>query len=405
MDREASVVDLEDIDGDTKKELLFLAGDGVYYYSLGEGSFNKAPSLLFSAESFFVSPEEEVMIWDFCPDLEDGDQLVIVPQMNGYGVWAREGVGEFVHQGKLRFKPDISLNSSPGKSDQDRGSIRFSYRIPGLIFADYNMDNDEDILMLGEEKIYVFLSKGGALFQEEADEVIAWRSKAEGEKQDFQIEDLNGDGIIDLVLNESGGDLEKGVKSKTRICMGEGSAGFRLDSPHQIISSEKEASEVSFYDLDKDGKKEMIMASWGINIGSMVKVLLTKSFKFSLYIRSLTAGDLYPKKPDREMGLSIKVSLGGSDNSDNQEVDLSGDFDGDGLNDLFFAAGDNILRFFLGRKGDFFAKKPQYEMGIEIPPGRNEIIDLDNDDRSDIVFSFADREDLKNKIVILFSKM
>jgi hypothetical protein len=145
------------------------------------------------------------------------------------------------------------------------------------------------------------------------------------------------------------------------------------------------------------------MYSWGFNIGSMVKALLTKSVKFDLYIRSLGKDDIYPDKPNREMKLSMKVSFGNSD-EDNFALDLSGDFNGDGLNDLFFAGGDNILKIFTGRKGDFFADKPQYEMGIEIPTGNCKIIDLNNDNKSDIVFSFGEKKDLKGKMVILFSK-
>ncbi|MBE9573234.1 MAG: VCBS repeat-containing protein [Proteobacteria bacterium] len=406
LDRKASVVDMADLDKNGKKELLFLAGDGVYYYSLNGGGFNEKPSLLFSTTNFLPSPEEDIMIWDFCPDFEDEDELVIVPQMRGYDIWSEESQGEFVRKSKLRFKPDISLNSSSGKLDQDRGSIRLSYKIPGLIFTDYNKDEKEDILILGEDKMYVFLSKGDALFQEEADEVIAWKSNGEEEEQDFQIEDINGDGIIDLVLNVSGGDLEKGVKSKTSIYLGKGATGFDLDSPHQIISSEKEASGVLLCDLNGDGRKEMIMPSMGFSIGSVVKMLVTKSFKFNLYIRSLGKDDIYPDKPNQKMKLSFKVSFGGSDDFSGIEADdFSGDFNGDGLNDFFYVAGDNVLRFFLGSRGDFFTDKPQYKMGIEIPASRHKIIDFNNDNKSDIVFSFANKEDLKNKIVILFSRM
>ena len=65
LDKKASVVDLADIIGnDSKKELLFLAEDGVYYYSLGEGFFNETPLLLFSSRNFLPAEEGDIMIWD-----------------------------------------------------------------------------------------------------------------------------------------------------------------------------------------------------------------------------------------------------------------------------------------------------------------------------------------------------
>lgn len=405
LDVKASLVDLADLDRDGQKELLFLAQDGVHYYSWSARFFNKEPTLLFSTANFLTSPEQDVMIWDFCPDFEDEDGFVIVPQMNRYDIWARKEQKEFICRSKLRFKPDISLRGNSGELAQNRGPIHLSYQMPGLVLSDYDADRERDMLLFNKEKMFVFLSKGDAFFQEQADRVITLPLAEKKEEQDFQIEDINGDGIIDLVVNESGGNLEKGLKSKVSIYMGKGTEGFQLNSPHQVISSEKEASGVLLCDLNGDNRKEMIMPSWGFSIGSMVKLLLTKSFKFSLYVRSLGSDDIYPDEPNRKMKLGVKVTFDESGGSEFQGDEFSGDFNGDGLNDLFFVAGDNVLRFFLGREGDFFSDKPQYEMGIEIPTGRHKIIDLNNDNKSDIIFSFANKEDLKNKIVILFSKM
>lgn len=406
LDKKASVVDLADMDKDGKKGLLFLAEDGVYYYSLQGDLFNNNPSLLFSTTTFLSSPEERVMIWDFCPDLGDKNEMVIIPQKRGYDIWTKKDQGEFVLKGRLGFKPDISLSSYSGKLGQNRGSIKFSYEIPGLIFTDYDKDGKKDILMLDKDKMYVFLSKEDGFFQEQADKIVALKSKGKEEKQEFEIDDINGDGVLDLILNESKGDLEKGSKTKISIYMGKEAEGFQIGSPHQIISSEKEASDVLLCDLNKDGKKEMIMLNMGFSLGSMIKVLLTKSIKFNLYVRSLGAGDLYPKEPNRKLNLGLKVSFSEESNQPSEmgEDDFSGDFNGDGLTDFFYAAGDNVLKFFLGRKGDFFADKPQYEMGIEIPAGRHKIIDLNNDGKSDIIFSF-EKKDLKDKIVVLFSNM
>jgi hypothetical protein len=405
LNRKASVVDLADINKDNRKELLFLADDGIYYYFLNGESFNKEPSLLFSTTSFLPSSEENIVVWDFCPDFENRSQLVIVPQRRGFEIWTRKDQGEFVRQDKLGFKPDISLSTNPEEFNQKRGSIHFSYGIPGLIFTDYNKDSKEDIVILKEDKIYVFLSKEDGSFGEQADKALTLKPKDKKEENiDFKIEDINGDGIIDLAVNQSGGDLEKGFKSKISIYMGKEGEGLNLDSPHQVISSEKEQSSLELYDLNKDGKKEMIVSGTGFNIGSVIKILLAKSVKLDLDIRSLGKNDIYPDQPNRKIKLNFKVSFGSSD-EDNLSMDPSGDFNGDGLNDLFFAGGDNMLKFFLGRKGDFFADKPQYEMGIEIPAGNCKIIDLNDDNRSDIVFSFPQKEDLKNKMVILFSKM
>lgn len=402
LDKKASVVDLADIDRDGKKELLFLAEDGVYYYSLNGESFNHVPALLISTTCFLSSPEEKVMIWDFCPVLENKNEMIVIPQKKGYDIWTRQEQKEFVLNGRMGFKPDITLNSSLGELDQNRGLIHFSYEIPGLIFTDYDQDGKEDILLVQKDKMYVFLAKENGFYQEQADKIVALKTKGKEEEPDVKMDDINGDGLLDLILNESSGDLEK-AKTKISIYLGKKGEGFHLDSPHQTISSEKEQSEVWFSDLNKDGKKEMIMPSWGFSVGSLVKLLFSKSAKFNLYIRSLRENDTYPNQPNRAMKLSVKVSFGSS-SDDNQEMDFSGDFNGDGLNDFYFVGGDNIIRFFLGRKGDFFADKPQHEMGIEIPAGHPKIIDLNNDGKSDIILT-PEKKELKGKIVILFSNM
>jgi hypothetical protein len=403
LDKKASVVDLADIDKDKRKELLFLAEDGVYYYSLEGESFNHKPALLLSTTCFLSSPEEKVMIWDFCPELKNKNEMVMIPQKKGYDILTKKEQNNFVFQSKLGFKPDISLYGSSGELDQNRGLIHLSYEIPSMIFTDYDQDGKEDVLLLNKDKMYVFLSKADGSFQEQADKVVALKARGNEEKQEVKIDDVNGDGLIDLILNESTGDLEKGGKTKINIYLGKKGEGFHLDSPHQILSSEKEQSEVWFNDLDKDGKKEMIMTSWGFSVGSFVKLLFSKSAKFNLYIRSLRENDTYPNQPNREMKLSVKVSLGSS-SDDNQALDFSGDFNGDGLNDFYFVGGENIMKFYLGRKGDFFADKPQHEMGIDIPAGGPKIIDLNNDGKSDLIFS-PEKKELKGKITILFSKM
>jgi len=403
LDKKASVVDLADINKDQRKELLFLAEDGVYYYSQEGESFNHKPTLLFPTTCFLSSPEEKVMIWDFCPELINIDYLVVVPQKKGYDIWTRSDQKEFVLKDKLEFKPDISLNSNAGELEQNRGLIHLSYEIPDLVFTDYDQDSKEDVLLISKDRMYVFLSEADGSFPEQADKVVALKTKGKEEDQEVKIDDVNGDGLIDLILNESTGDLEKGGKTKINIYLGKKGEGFHLDSPHQIISSEKEQSEVWFNDLDKDGKKEMIVTSWGFSVGSFVKLLFSKSAKFNLYIRSLRENGTYPNQPNREMKLSVKVSLGSS-SDDNQALDFSGDFNGDSLNDFYFVGGENVMKFYLGRKGDSFADKPQHEMVIDIPAGNPKIIDLNNDGKSDIILTPAKKE-LKGKIAILFSKM
>ena len=407
LDKKASVVGLSDVNRDGKKELLFLSEDGVYFYGINGGTFDEKPSLLFSAGSFLPAPEENVLKWDFCVDMDNKDQTIIIPQRKGYEIWTRNGQGEFVSKGKLKLKPIISISAGSAQLEQNRGSIHLSYDMPGLTLVDYNKDGKTDILVIQENKIYIFLSKEDGSFGEQADKVLALKAKdKENEQRDIKLDDINGDGAIDLIINESGGNMEKGMKSKTSIYLGKGAEGFNLNSLHQVISSEKEASEVSFHDLNKDGKKEMIASSFGFNVGSMIKVLLTKSLKFGLYVSSLEKNDIYPQEPNCKMKLSMKVSFDNESNGSSgvQEGDFSGDFNGDGLSDLFYVAGDNILRFFLGKKRVFFSDKPDYEMGMEIPADYHKIINLNNDNRSDIIFSFPEKKDMKNKLVVLFSK-
>ena len=51
---------------------------------------------------------------------------------------------------------------------------------------------------------------------EQADKVLALKAKdKENEQRDIKLDDINGDGAIDLIINESGGNMEKGMKSKT----------------------------------------------------------------------------------------------------------------------------------------------------------------------------------------------
>lgn len=405
LDKKASVLDLADLEKDGKKELLFLAEDGVYCYLLDGGLFNQKPTILFSTTCFLSSPEKSVLIWDFCPDQKNKNQMILIPQKKGYDVWALSGQKQFVFKNKLEVKPNISLSRSSEEWEQDKGSIHYSYTVPGLMLADHDKNGNVDVFLTEKDRISIFHSKGEGSFPEQADKVITLKSKVKDESPDYQIEDVNGDSIVDLILNESKQDLEKGSKTKISIHLGKEGEGFNTTSASQTISSEKEASSVWFYDLDKDGKKEMIMPSWGFSIGSMVKVLLTKSVKFNLYIRKLGEKDVYPTQPTREMKLSIKVAFGESD-EENQAMDFSGDFNGDGQNDFFYVAGDNVMKFFLGRKGDFFADKSQYEMGIEIPTSNHKIMDLNNDDKSDMIFSFEkSKKELKGKISVFFSKM
>ncbi len=160
-------------------------------------------------------------------------------------LWLNDGSGKFTDATADRL-PDVA--------------VRFSWDIE---FADTDNDADLDIMVSSK------LSPGGFLFLNDGKGVYT-DATAEGMPQftnnyEFEPIDLNGDGYVDTVTINDGGQIEGQRGShKENVFFGDGKGGFKAVTAEALPDSENlgyDDNRVVYLDYDSDGDADVVIGS------------------------------------------------------------------------------------------------------------------------------------------------
>ncbi len=202
--------------------------------------------------------------------------------------------------------------------------------------------------------------------------------------------DLNGDQRADLLLNTIVGGLMNG-RSSTKIFLNDG-AGASLDkAPDAARDREGGLSGIHFVDIDGDGVDEMLETTMEFGIVQMMRILVTRKAKTQIRVLALD-----PESPDGtrtifEDEFSFRLNFG--DSSMSGLVPSLGDWNGDGIQDLFVAKGDDEISFRIGstKEGEDLFGRAKGRQRVGLDSGESRITDLNGDGLDDIV-AFTDND-------------
>ncbi|TWX56255.1 FG-GAP repeat domain-containing protein [Colwellia hornerae] len=365
--------------------IVYLTADAVMSYNIEDKTINKLIDVetLYKYQGIF-----EVNFGDFVQDFnQDGLSDFITYSLDTTHLYLQNAAGEFSHQ---------SLAISPRIEKSGRG---LSFTPQRFYHADFNNDDKKDIAFQIDDQLMVFAQTPTQLF-DNSPVVINLNAhlenknsaikKQQGEKSAAvnleTIEDINGDGFVDIVTKES---VREGMMSRINHLMIR--YGFIENG---VMSYNKQADGkatfdgegmIKFKDVDGDGLKDYYTLSVEMGIGTMMSAM-SGAIDMDLRFYKLGKNGEYVKKPVYENEVEIAISSG----SDGEALTDVSDFNGDGINDLILKTDDKEFTIYSGAKGKRLFAKRGADYEIELPKSvRTEIKDFNNDGKADILFLYG----------------
>ncbi len=369
--------------------IVYLTGDAVMSYDIEKKTLSK----LLAVDTFYKYQRDlEIDFGEFVQDFnQDGLSDFITYSLDTTHVYLQNADGSFAHQ-SLAITPRIRKLGS---------GIKFSPQ--NFYHADFNHDDKKDIAFQVDDQLMVFAQKQDKSFNDNAT-FVTLNANLENEnsaikKQQGQkaadvvletIEDINGDGLVDIVTKES---VREGMMSRTNVLMVR--YGAITDG---VMSYKKEADGkatfdgegmIKFKDVDGDGLKDYYTISVEMGIGTMMSAM-SGAIDMDLRFYKLGANGKYIKKPAYENEIEMSIS---SDSNGEALTDI-GDFNGDGINDLILKTDDDEFTIYSGSKGKRLFGKRGADYEIPLPQSiRTEIKDFNGDGKADILFLYGKHYD------------
>jgi len=369
--------------------IVYLTGDAVMSYDIEEKKISK---LLTVDTLYKYQSDIQIDFGEFVQDFnQDGLSDFITYSLDTTHLYLQNTDGSFTHQ-SLAITPRI---------EKSGGGIKFSPQ--NFHHADFNHDEKKDIAFQIDDQLMVFAQKEDKSFDDKSivvklnahlENKNSEIKKQQGEKSaDVNletIEDINGDGLVDIVTKES---VREGMMSRTNVLM------VRYGSlTNGVMSYKKEADGkatfdgegmIKFKDVDGDGLKDYYTLSVEMGIGTMMS-LMSGSIDMDLRFYKLGKNGKYVKKPSYENEVEMSMSSGSNGDA---LTDVS-DFNGDGINDLILKTDDDEFTIYSGSKGKRLFGKRGADYEISLPQSvRTEIKDFNGDGKADILFLYGKHYD------------
>jgi hypothetical protein len=381
--------------------IVYLTSDAVMSYNVEDKTLSKliAVDTLYKYQSIF-----EVNFGEFVQDFnQDGLSDFITYSLDTTHLYLQNLDGSFTHQ---------SLAVSPRIEKSGNG---VSFTPQNFYHADFNGDTKKDVAFQIDDQLTVFTQNEEKSFSNKALSVTlnahlenknSEIKKQQGEKSADvyleTIEDINGDGFVDIITKES---IRDGMMSRTSVLMVR--YGFIENG---VMSYKKEADGkatfdgegmIKFKDIDGDGLKDYYTLSFEMGIGTMMSAM-SGAIDMDLRFYKLGQDGKYAKKPAYENEVEIATN---SNNEGEALTDVS-DFNGDGINDLILKTDDNEFTIYSGAQGKRLFAKRGGEYEIDLPKRvRTEVKDFNKDGKADILFLYSKGYDEDEEKVVGENKL
>jgi hypothetical protein len=261
---------------------------------------------------------------------------------------------------------------------------------PTLARADDNGDGRPDLFALSRWSIWIYHAGPEGLpsapsrkidlvpFDEETER------RHEATAHTYFAHDFDRNGYADLLLSTVGGGLMKG-RSTTKIYRA-GSQGVTLARPPDaLLETQGGFSHVHFEDLDGDGRDELLETTIEFGLVQLMRVLVTRRAETQIRVRTLDAEAPGGTRVLFEDELTFRLNF--SDGNVSGLIPSLGDWNGDGVRDLYVARGTKEIAFRLGSKspGEPLFGRATGTQPVPLESGESRVADLDGDGLDEIV--------------------
>jgi len=411
-------------------ELAAIRDNGIFYFDKSDGKLGK-PAALVSSPSIFRSAEyHPPQRQHFLADLDrDGVPELIAPELAGPSIYKKAPAGSYELMQKVKLPARLSYKiGSWGDlthTDDINQFLRFrtymkrtaaTYTVPDLFMEDFNGDQKPDLEAILGNDLWVFCADESGKLSEKP--CLHWDKSvlsASEKKLGFMGEmltfsDLNEDGLADI-LKVKFGSVEQRVNIQYNIYYGKPGLVYPT-VPDQKISSEGFRADFGAYDLNHDGKKDIVVPSFHFAPAQAFKMLTDNTVKVQFKIFLMQQSGRYAQdkgnefaKPDKRIQLNYRINVLGIimdpeamiKGEFNPLVYFGADVNGDGFPDLVADNGADTLNIYFGNKNaDYSMTTPSQTLGLE-SSFVFDFADLNGDTKIDLVTYYESEERVQEK--------
>ena len=403
-------------------EVALLCPDRVVLLEGGGADNGHAPGggrEVVRVQGFFDYPEDGALpAWDLVRDLDDdGFPELLVPTSTGYLILRRSGPDATVAAAeKVDLPPEHRFGAGLETQLLNR-FISSSSRLRRLVVLDLDGDGRLDLVAYRKKGLARFLQRPDGSFPERPDQEVPLAVVAESENEGkaregtdafanlrLNMADLDGDGRAELIATRTVGQVGvfESMRTQHYVFKGLASGGWNEREPTAILSLKGISPEPELVDLDGDGKLDLSLASYRMDLYTNVKRAIFETMHIGYQVHLQRPGCTFDDDADWDTDLEVPLSMlekrGGA-----QAATFAADLDGDGINDLVARQPDGSLRVIRGRRdGRSLAYRDQDARAVQV--GQTEppwVVDLDGDGADELVLEPFGGDDARSRTVML----
>ena len=304
--------------------IALLDGDRVQAWRLAGGALSGPETLLAGVGGFLSRGLNRL---HFARDINaDGRMDLVTPAPGALHIHLREADGGF--RPPLPVRSDTMLNTNLNAAGTDPGGVNSgglfwragqAVTIPALRLRELNADGHPDLIAETDERLAVFLADpdspgyfpAAPSYQVDIAAIEERLGEFDFDNLDFSnltgilaltheqlLEDVDGDGIADLLLREGG---------KISLFSG-GPHGMGLASPRQVLRSGGNVLGSLLHDEDGDGRKDLWL--WRVETISLGDVFLWLVLSSDIKVEALiypNDGQRFSRRPSRRVTVSLQI--------------------------------------------------------------------------------------------------
>lgn len=407
--------DVGEAQADGLQYLYFLDKNSLLKY-LPTAMSRPSPLIIEQAlSSMYLADVADVISYrDFVQDRNgDGKDDILLPHFEHFNLWLSDCCGQ------------RQLQSLPigAHLQTDDGSVTFEDL--ELFYTDMTQDDKADVVLVETGKLSVFSQNKARQFSQVPFQVAInpslhglnwWDIRdVDGQRLDQSqlshrkvevVEDLNGDNIPDIVVRhtKSTGVLDK--INDYEFYFGKLSDGqlSYAQEPNSTITSEDTLSDLQLFDLNDDGKQEVMLSSYDLGISQIIGALLSGSIDQEVLLFSMGEQGQYASKPMVSQEMEITFSL--SSGRRGEPMMKVADMNGDKVKDLVFSDGEDSIKVLLATpKGKRAYAKRAKKQKIQVPKNAKDIAqyDINGDQKPDLILHYGRYDDpqMLNQVKVL----
>ena len=366
---------------------------------------------------------------DICRDVNgDGLDDFVVPDLDGFWVATQLRDGSFTDPIKLG-PPDPFLDETPMDDTRSYREIGITpltvlWYLSRVHQMDYDQDGRGDLVFWNVDHFDVYRQDANGMFSSVAERftvdipfdtdgaysiafgfsgenmfslIFGFREHTE-RRVLHTFEDMNGDGVSDLVIHALEGRSLGKQRSLYEVHFGTSTSNgtvFARDVGMTIRPRGTAGglqpwgySSQWFQDLDGDGQTDILFKDVKTGLTGMSRAMLGKSIAIDLECYRMEAGT-FPDKPTTRRKIRPDLDIFEKDRVFFPVV-LLGDVNGDGRSDLLVGKHWETLHVFFGIPGPaLFARTPQ-KVSVAMPNDERNarLVDLNRDNREDLLIHY-----------------